>query len=226
MKALFWKDCRLNLLVLVLGTGLLLGPYLGGALWQVYDLWPVLPGTTAWARLLFSMSYFSLGISQLTLVLVGGNAIAGERADRSAEFLAYLPPSRTLILSSKALVALLAGLVIWGVNLLLAEVVAPALTIEPLNVWDIPSRWPVLAGGLLLFGVGWLGSSFLESPTFATSLGIVSPFIVAAGLAVSALVFTWPAHGEFRYWYCASCLILGPLCFGVGSCYYLRRVEP
>ena len=42
--------------------------------------------------------------------------------------------------------ALLAGLIIWSVNLLVAEVVAPALSRESLNVWELTSRWPLLAG--------------------------------------------------------------------------------
>ena len=27
-------------------------------------------------------------------------------------------------------------------------------------------------------------------------------------------------------WYCGICLILAPVCFGAGTWYYLRRVEP
>jgi ABC-type transport system involved in multi-copper enzyme maturation permease subunit len=226
VRALFWKDYRLNLLILVLGLGLLLGPYLAGLLWHGYDQGLTLPEATACARLLYMLSYVSLGLSQLTLVLLGGNAVAAERADRSAEFLAYLPPSRGMILGSKALLAGSAAVLIWGLNLLIGEGVAPALSSEPLNVWELPSRWPTLAGGLLLFGAGWLGSTLLESPTFATSLGIVSPFVVAGVLAVSGMVLAWPAPGEFKDCYCATCLILGPLCFGAGTCYYLRRVEP
>jgi hypothetical protein len=216
----------LNLLILVLGVGLLLGPYLGGLLWHLYDQGLVLPGATASARLLYFLSYTSVALSQLTLVLLGGNAVAAERADRSAEFLVYLPPSRGMILGSKALLATCAALVIWGFNLLIAEGVAPALSSELLDVWELPSRWPMLAGGLLLFGVAWLGSTMLDSPTFATCLGIVSPFVVAGLLAVSALVLAWPVQGNFKDCYCATCLLGGPVCFGAGTCYYLRRVEP
>jgi ABC-type transport system involved in multi-copper enzyme maturation permease subunit len=226
MKALFWKDCRLNLLILVLGTGMLLGPHLGGVLWEIYDHWPVFPSATTWARLLFLTSYASLALSQLTLVLLGGNAIAAERADRSAEFLAYLPPSRAQIVVSKILLALATGLVVWAANLLLADVVVPVLSSEEPDVWGLPSRWRILAGSLFVFGAGWFGSSFLGSPTFATSLGIVAPFLLALVLVVCTLLFAWPAHGTLGDVHCNASLILGPVCFAVGTCYYLRRVEP
>ena len=58
-------------------------------------------------------SIYSLIISQLAIALIGGNAIAGERADRSAEFLCSLPITRKRILASKLLISLAIILVIW-----------------------------------------------------------------------------------------------------------------
>ena len=45
-------------------------------------------------------------ISQLSIALIGGNAISGERVDRSAEFLYSLPIARRKLLASKLLFAL------------------------------------------------------------------------------------------------------------------------
>ena len=56
------------------------------------------------------------------LALLGGNSIAGERVDRSAEFLAYLPVSRGRILASKLLVALAAVPLIWLPNLVILAI--------------------------------------------------------------------------------------------------------
>lgn len=226
MRALLWKDCRINLLVLVLGGGLLLGPYVAGALYQWYADWPSFPDAATWARILFAGSYFSLSLSQLTLALLGGNTIACERADRSAEFLAYLPPSRAKILASKALLALVLAAVVWGTNLLAAEVLAPALSDASLDVLGLPNRWPLAAVGIVVFGAGWLGSSFLTSPTFATTIGLFAPLLVISVLTLCSLAFNWPAHGEVATWYWPACAVFGVLCFAGGTSYYVRRVEP
>lgn len=227
MNALLWKDVRLNSGVLVVAVLLLLGPYLALAVWQVYEDWPALPERTAWARLLFLAGFMSLQASQLTLALLGGNCIACERADRSAEFLAALPISRARILASKLLLALLTVGVILTINLSLAHLVAPALTDKPLNIWEIPAHWWHLLGGVVIFGTAWLGSSFLESPTYAIVSGIVAPFAILGGLTTANLFFGWrPAQDDFMPWYIASCCLVGVLCFAAGTWYYLRRIEP
>ena len=59
----------------------------------------------------------STAASILTLTLLGGYAIACERADRSAEFLAYQPIPRSKILASKLVWPIAAAVVIWSVNL-------------------------------------------------------------------------------------------------------------
>jgi ABC-type transport system involved in multi-copper enzyme maturation permease subunit len=220
MRALFRKDYRLNRGVLLLGLVLLLAPYalvLGVA---VPGNWPAMP---PWAECLVTASFFSLCLSQLTLVTLAGNAIAAERADRSAEFLAYLPPSRTRILASKALLVTLTAGVIWAVNLSVADVVAPALGTFRADRLDLLVPRPVLAAtAVMLVGAGWLGSALLDSPAIATALGIgaaaVVPFLVN--------FVPWPGAGDLRVWYVTTHLTLGLLCFVCGSAHYLRRVEP
>ena len=126
MTALLWKDYRLNRGVLLLGIALLLGPYAAVSAIALHGHWPSLPPAGEWSALLLMASFLSLGLSQLTLVMLAGNSIASERADRSAEFLAYLPPSRTQILASKLLLAMLAAGVTWTVNLTVSEWAVPA----------------------------------------------------------------------------------------------------
>ena len=226
MRALLWKDYRVNRGVLVMGVALLLGPYVAVAAGTAYEYWPVVPPAAQCAALLVVASVFSLGLSQLTLVTLAGNAIAAERADRSAEFLAYLPPSRLRILASKALLALLAAAVIWAVNLIVADIVAPAVGTPRGNLVDgLADRSILAASSVMLFGAAWLGSAFLTSPAIATSLGLGAtlavPFLVAATFALLG----WPRE-DLQHWYELTCLVLGGLCFACGSAYYLRRVEP
>ena len=97
MKSLLWKEFRLCWPILLVGAGLLTAPYLipllGKSLgYSVRVDWP-------------GAAVFSLALSILTLTLFGGSAIACERADRSAEFLAYQPIPRGKILAQQAGVA-------------------------------------------------------------------------------------------------------------------------
>jgi ABC-type transport system involved in multi-copper enzyme maturation permease subunit len=226
MRALLWKDYRLNRGVLLLGITLLLAPYATVAAVVLYAHWPSLPAAAEWSRLLLTASLFSLGLSSLTLVTLAGNSIASERADRSAEFLAYLPPSRLRILVSKALLALLVAGVIWVFNLSVGEVIAPTLGSSLGNPADeLAPRSMLAAGAVLLFGAGWLGSALLSSPAIATSLGIGAALAVPGLIMTMRVLFTIPPE-DVQHWGLITALTLGTLCFVSGSVYYLRRVEP
>ncbi len=231
MRALLWKDYRLNRGLLLLGMTLLLGPYAVVTGWAVYGYWPSLPEAAMYVTLLGSASYGSLALSQLTLVLLAGNVIACERVDRSADFLAYLPPSRLRILASKFLLALLLVAVVWAVNLGFFYLIAPAVAPLPGDVVrDFPSFcWSMVTTSVMLFGAGWLGSALLDSPAIATSLGIGATLIVPFLPMATAHLFGWPAvqgRDELQAWCLRACLVVGSLCFLSGSAYYLRRVEP
>ncbi len=78
MKSLLWREYRRNRLLMLSGAVLVALPYL--IAFAVNDF--------------YVMANWSLGLSNMMAALLGGNAIAGETADRSAEFLAYLPVSR------------------------------------------------------------------------------------------------------------------------------------
>jgi ABC-type transport system involved in multi-copper enzyme maturation permease subunit len=228
MTALLWKDYRLNRGVLLLGAALLLGPYAVVFPVALYGHWPSWPPAAEWSALLRAASFFSVALSQLTLAVLAGNSIASERADRSAEFLACLPPSRLEILASKLLLALLAAGAVWAVNLSVATLVVPALGAPPDNPWDQVAPRPMLAAGtVLVFGASWLGSAVLNSPASATILGIVvaavgGPLLVQAAWAL----FASGAREALTSYGLVVSLSVGALCFLSGSASFLRRVEP
>ena len=88
MKMLLWKDYRLNRILLIAGVLLLLGPYLICVLWAGTSH-EVPAGAFRdpgfWAGFLLMCCIPSLLGSQLTVALLAANAVACERADRSAE---------------------------------------------------------------------------------------------------------------------------------------------
>jgi ABC-type transport system involved in multi-copper enzyme maturation permease subunit len=228
MTALLWKDYRLNRGVLLLGIALLLGPYAAAFPLALYDHWPSLPPAGEWSALLQAASFFSLALSQLTLALLAGNSIASERADRSAEFLACLPPSRPQVLACKFLLALLAAGVIWAVNLSVAELVVRTLGAPRDGSWDqVAPRSLLAAGTVMMFGASWLGSAVLNSPASATILGITVAAVGGPLLAQAAwALFASGAREALPSWGMVVGLTTGALCFLSGSACFLRRVEP
>ena len=160
MNWLIWKEYRENRLIVVTALALLVFPYALTA----FTVW------RGWARprveTVLMAACYSLGLLQLTMALAGGNAIAGERVDRSAEFMAQLPVSRGRKLAGKLLAVLILAAMAWLPNL---------LVLSTLGAGIVPAGdlWPILgtmaAMGLTFFSLAWLFSAMLESPTFSVS---------------------------------------------------------
>jgi len=226
LKALLWKDFRVNGMPLLVGLLLLLLPLGVGAALNGIGYWRYGVWGESWPSLVARMGVLSLGFSLVTFAMVPGNAIAGERADRSAEFLAYLPPPRWANIASKGFIALLALFVVWAVNAACMWVIAPALG-------EVPEDSAVFVQELLpafgalsvsMFGAAWLGSSFLPSPVYATGVGFAAPLILLCGLSVGEHGLGhagWIQHG-----FIPASIVLGALCFFAGIACYLRRIQP
>ena len=97
MKWLLWREYRRNRLLLGMGAVLLSFPICSSSFGTrgLRDEPPITGKSSRWRQ---RAAYF---FRRLTCALLGGNAIAGERSDRSAEFMAYLPVSRLRRLISK-----------------------------------------------------------------------------------------------------------------------------
>jgi len=224
MNWLIWREYRLNRLILIVGLGLLLLPY---AIALMVLLWARFhPGV--FQVFGFALLY-SVILTQLTQALLGGNAIAGERNDRSAQFVAYLPLSRPRRLRAKLSVIAAATVVFWGANLLiLLFVLGTAPEANPRFYDLIRNALPYSAiTGLVFFGVAWLVSSLQSSPTFAVCGGLITPLVIIMGLHWGAWVTGPPTFDRFAaIAYAAICPIVAVVCFSIGTWYYLRRVEP
>ena len=83
LKALIWKDVRINRLPLLIAVFLLVLPYgvVASAVMQM-PLWQESTNASAWAVLLATGCYFSVMCSQASLAMLSGHVIAVERADR------------------------------------------------------------------------------------------------------------------------------------------------
>jgi ABC-type transport system involved in multi-copper enzyme maturation permease subunit len=236
MNWLFWKEYRQNRVIVIALLVMLIVPHLFG----LFLMWAETHGQHAkdmavvWRPILFGASLYSLGITQVALALIGGNAISGERADRSAEFQAYLPITRKKILAGKLLMALAIAAVIWLTNPPIAWSLLDSLVDVRRGSYDdfaLIIFCNMAITGLVFFCVAWLFSSILSSPTFSTIAGLITPLIIwSLILYVNYLIQgdRWePPTGKIlQIAYGSLCLSVALPCFGLGTWLYLRRVEP
>jgi ABC-type transport system involved in multi-copper enzyme maturation permease subunit len=230
LTALVWKDLRINRLPLIVGAVLMIAPYvLLTAIVMNLPLWEEATRATAWAVLLASACQFSVMCSQASLAMLSGHLIAVERGDRSAEFLAYLPPSRALVLLSKAIVLAAALLVVYGVNLTLLEIAsrlsadADATRVLTSNLTSLPR---LAAVGFLAMGAGWCASAMLDGTGTAVALAFVAPMALFGLLQATRAACNWPDDLSFAAAYFGACRGVGLALAVLGTCSYLRRVEP
>lgn len=218
MKWLLWREARQNQMILYTGLVLLLLPYVVAEVTRVIMGYGFITGIVV-----HNCSLFSLALSQLTVVLLAGNAFAGERANRSAEYIAFLPLKRSQLLASKLYLSLIVFAITWGVNLLLYFSSNLMHRKEPMALLIIAMT------GVAFYGVAWLISSFQSSPTFAIGGGLVAPLIVA--MTLTLIVENMESRTEelrvfFQMCYVCISGILGTVSFGIGTVYYLQRKEP
>lgn len=223
MKALLWKDLRVNLPIMVAAVFIWTATHAVAAAVLLFAINE--HNAVPWATALFRVTAASLMFSQVLIGALGANAMASERGDRSAEFLFGLPATRRQLLASKFIVALAIALAIWLWHVFVIEIVCPAFG-APLIPRGFPEYVTVAVSGFSVFGGAWLASSFMKSTAYALLLGM-TPFAVIGILFMNNVVFRgWPPEETRELWYAGINLTLGVLTFAAGTWYYARRVEP
>ena len=232
MNWLLWKEFRQNQVVVYATLLFLLTPHL-------LAIYAACEQTYFWhASSREVMGYFSLSsiysllLSLLYIVMAVVEADARklrERADRSAEFLGSLPISRKKVLVSKVLFSLAIVFVVWSIDASAlmwlegrSQIIAADDVAKTLGYTAITS--------LTFFCVAWGLSAFLSSPTVAVLGGLLTPLFLWTGIFFVGYMLGYGSRPDAVelavYLYCTMCLALSPICFGVGTWYYLRRVEP
>ncbi len=225
LKALLWKDLRVQRVALIAAFCVIALPYGYAAYQYRSDGAAVVPATAELRASLDHAGRISLMASLLVVAMLAGGAFAAERSDRSHEFLALLPPTRITILGSKALVVMIATGVLWLLNpyviMRIASIVAVDSTL-PAASGDA-TLGTVSAMALSVLGTGWLGSILVANPASSLLIGLLSPFIsllVAFGVSDSA-----HDHNAFRVTFVCGCLFLGVSSLVGGTVCFLRREE-
>ena len=149
---------------------------------EVAANWPQFPSMNDWREMFGFYGILAQFLTICIAVLLGGNAIACERSDRSANFLAFLPPTKLQILTSKFVVAICAISAVWAWALVCLHLIVPQHDAEFAQAYGpLAPHWSA-ATCVLAFGVGWLASACMEKPFAPIFLGLVSPVLVQLSL--------------------------------------------
>jgi ABC-type transport system involved in multi-copper enzyme maturation permease subunit len=210
LRALIWKDMRLNRTALIL-----CGVLFALALLVWFGVGIYLQHTVAGEHsfgLFVEMSLMLVGgFTFLATALVGANVAAGEYPDRSADFLAYLPPSRKLVLLSKVIAGLASSLVLAAIGL-------AAITI--LGKGDIAQNTMlVLSAYWLIFAASWSVGAVSRSGPIGMCVGMSFP--VALAIAIGNMVEDKPLR-----LFSLAAAIIGAILFVAATVILLRRREP
>lgn len=224
MKALLWKDMRVNGVLIAYALSVSIGVYavmIGVNRifeWQTGFPWQ------DWSKLLGLAATLSLVLELVTADLMGACAFASERADRTAEFMAYMPVSRGQIIRSKTLLILAVFAFVCALNISVLWCVDGRSSAEMAE-----SMWKpigVLAAlSLCMFGGAWFVSSMSKSHGLSAAVGIFVP-IGCAGVMLSWTKLMGWSENWLDRWIPITYAILGTAGYVGGVWYYLRRVEP
>lgn len=223
LMQLIRKDLCITRLPILVGITAMIGAFALSYAIYVSTTQSQEEGTEVWGFVLKTGSVLSSVTSLFALTMMSGTIIAAERADRSAEFLACLPPSRGQVLLSKAIVlgaSSLLALCVSGGGVLLASQLGGDNSAFKLSLLD------VLPIALVSIGVGWCGSALFANTGPSVGFGFVAPILVTSGVFLFKFCFGVPSYESFHSVYLACCSVAGIVCIIIGTFYFIRRVEP
>jgi ABC-type transport system involved in multi-copper enzyme maturation permease subunit len=195
---------------------------------------PAYQGAVVRTYLAFSSgSSLGLPLTSFFACLLGGSAFTLERSDRSAEFLACLPPSRMNHLVSKLTIILAA------VSIMLLAHLGATLAANSLLPYARAANYPVstpfqmsgfmtgVAMNVLMVGSALSVSSWLKSNGVPILCGLLSPILIMSlvSLAFYALGFEGDA-GRFQAMLGVASLSFGVFLAMCGGYWYVVRGEP
>jgi ABC-type transport system involved in multi-copper enzyme maturation permease subunit len=224
MKALLWKDMRINGAVIAYALATSVGLFIALAVINQIVQWRTGCFYKEWPDLFVVAATLSLVLELATAVLLGGCAFASERADRTAEFMAYMPVSRGRIVASKALLALavFAFIGIWDIGTVFSLERWHNLE-EGNSIWKPISVFAAISW--CMFGSAWFASSISRSHGLSAAVGILVPIGCAGAMMSLTKLMGWSENWLDR----GMPIILaalGTAGFVAGVRYYLWRVEP
>ena len=179
----------------------------------------------------FFATWIAVHVSVFLLPLIAANSLAGERADRSAEFIAPLPVSRSVRLVAKVVLLAAVAIALWAPVLLVAPLLGNSQLVKAddyrsgLGLLGMVATFTLLATAL-----AWLLAAWVESPVIAALGAIAIPVAVPWVMFSLQVPFLAPAS-FFSFWIDSEgipqtlTLLVATAFFAAGSGLYVRRLE-
>lgn len=224
MKTLLWKDIRLNSMIIVYALITTVGLFFAMAVVNKIVEWRTGFCIQSWSMLFGSAALLSLILQLVTITLLGACAFAPERADRTAEFMAYMPVSRGQVILSKIILSLMifAFIGLWDIGTV--YLVDSGKGVENGNSFSKVALM-FSSMSLCIFSCSWFVSTMSQSHGLAAAVGILVPIGCIGILLTITHLMGW-SEDWLNHGMPIMLLSLGFVGFTAGVRYYLWRVEP
>ena len=230
---LVWREWRRSRTILFVALGIIVAllllvfsqpqpPETAGGKISVVDRMAVVGYFATW---------IAVHVSVFLLPMIAANSLAGERADRSAEFIAPLPVSRSVRLVAKVVLLAAVAIALWAPVLLVAPLLGNSQLVKAddyrsgLGLLGMVATFTLLATAL-----AWLLAAGVESPVIAALGAIAIPVAVPWVMFSLQVPFLAPAS-FFSFWIDSEgipqtlTLLVATAFFAAGSGLYVRRLE-
>jgi len=179
----------------------------------------------------FFATWIAVHVSVFLLPMIAANSLAGERTDRSAEFIAPLPVSRSVRLVAKVVLLAAVAIALWAPVLLVAPLLGNSQLVKADDYRSgLGLLGMVAAFTLLATALAWLLAGWVESPVIAAVGAIAIPVAVPWVMFSLQVPFLAPAS-FFSLWFDSEgipqslTLLVAAAFFAAGSALYVRRLE-
>ena len=231
---LVWREWRRSRTILFVALGIIVAllllvfsqpqtpPETAGGKISVVDRMAVVGSFATW---------IAVHVSVFLLPLIAANSLAGERADRSAEFIAPLPVSRSVRLMAKVVLLAAVAIALWAPVLVVASLLRSSQLVKADDYRSgLELLGMVAAFTLLATALAWLLAAWVESPVIAAVGAIAIPVAVPWVMFSLQVPFLAPAS-FFSLWFDSEgipqslTLLVAAAFFAAGSALYVRRLE-
>ncbi|HBE67956.1 MAG TPA: hypothetical protein DDW52_07385 [Planctomycetaceae bacterium] len=175
------------------------------------------------------------GVAVLFAALLAGSVFTLERADRSAEFLACLPPTRRDNLISKMVVVFGTTIIMFLIHIFAGVIVTYMLPYVRTTTQLLPSNGPVTLMGalsILAFAFSVAGGSlavaaWMKSNGVPILCGLLTPILVVSFVSSSSYLLGIKSEGiALQMRMTTAAAVFGCVLTYCGCYWYLTRDEP
>ena len=236
IRALIRKDARLLRFYLRSAIATIIACYLLAGMVVMLSQYQDAAKQSLTSRTFFTLavgSIYGIGITGFFAALLAGSVFTLERSDRSAEFLACLPPTRLQNLVSKLTVVLGATTAMLALPIIssaVANQMFPYVQVAPGQgniLFGTPEWLTSVAIIVSIIGGAFAVSAWLKSNGVPILAGLLTPLLILSFVSLIGWLLDIPSEGNaFQIRYVTSSFVLGVAFAYMGCYWYLTRSDP